>query len=1170
MKPRMESPRNRSLAKPRQAISIALAALAVAAMVTLLPAATGDTIADGVLGQPDFVHESPNTVNGAGMSAPDFVAVDQSATPNHLYVVDTANNRVLGWKTAASFADGAAADLVIGQPDFFSSRPNVTNSQPTANTLYNPTGVAVDSNGNLYVADSGNNRVLEYSAPFSACDDTFPCAGQGASTVFGQLGDFAASGCNFEGFTVTPDADSLCGPNGVALDSHDDLYIADTINNRVLEYITPLTASATPGSGDMTADLVFGQGASGIAFTVNTSNNGGLTGTSLSGPRGLAVDGSDDLYISDTNNNRILEFDEAANPPANVAPRLVFGQSNLTTGLCGSSASINGLCQPYQVAVDAGNNLYVADRENNRALEYSTPFVSGMSADLSFHGPASACINGPLTASTLCAPQGVAVDAAGDVFFADTNDNRVLRFNTPLSSDTVGDSVLGQPDFTHHAANSVDASGVWSPTQVAIDRSSTPNHLYLADTNNSRVLGWTNAASFANGAPADLVLGQPDLFSGGANSGGTASAATMGGPMGVAVDSKGNLYVSDSSNNRVLEFNTPFTTCASPPCAANLVLGQAGFTTTTCAAVSATSLCVPRGLTLDGNDNLYVTDSANNRVLEYITPLSGNAAGGGDAIADLVFGQGASGTAFTSSASNNGGVGATSLNGPRGVAADGSGNLYISDTLNNRVLEFNEDANPPLNVTANMVFGQGGVLTTNACKSASAATLCAPTQLAIDSANNLWVADTSESRVLEFDKPLTTDTAADRVFGQADSLEAAQCNFGNTNAPAAATLCSPTGVALDSAGDLLVADNANNRLLRFDQPLVAAPTPSPTPTPGHTPTPTPVSTPTPAFAGTLSVTTPELFGAVGIGAAKTELLAVHNVSPHKTMIVSLGALGAPFAVLSGFGPFEIAPLHKTTVTLQFAPTAIGKAAGTLDIASTDPTLPNHTFKVALSGRGVAGTLTIPASVGFGSIGIGVAPGSTTFAVKNTGIGTLTGSVGALSAPFNVSAGGGPFTLAPGQKQPVTVQFTPAGAGHVGAKFTITSDDAAHPSVNLSIGGTGVAGHLMVNLPAPVPPAVLRTLGFGKVKTNATLTRTFTVTNSAIGVLDGNVGTFPVGSPFSITQGGGPYTLQPHESLMIGVQFAPVATGKTTATLVITNTAPGTPASVKVATSGNGS
>ena len=203
----------------------------------------------------------------------------------------------------------------------------------------------------------------------------------------------------------------------------------------------------------------------------------------------------------------------------------------------------------------------------------------------------------------------------------------MLRFNTPLSSDTVGDSVLGQPDFTHRAANSVDASGVWSPTQVAIDRSSTPNHLYLADTNNSRVLGWTNAASFANGAPADLVLGQPDLFSGGANSGGTASAATMGGPMGVAVDSKGNLYVSDSSNNRVLEFNTPFTTCASPPCAANLVLGQAGFTTTTCAAVSATSLCVPRGLTLDGNDNLYVTDSANNRVLEHITPLSGNAAG---------------------------------------------------------------------------------------------------------------------------------------------------------------------------------------------------------------------------------------------------------------------------------------------------------------------------------------------------------------------------------------------------------------------------------------------------------------------------------------------------------------------------------------------------------------
>ncbi len=839
----------------------------------------------------------------------------------------------------------------------------------------------------------------------------------------------------------------------------------------------------------------------------------------------------------------------------------------------------------------------MADRGNSRVLEYDTPLISGMTASVAFgQGLAGACLSGGiLTASALCAPQGVAVDTTGDLFVGDTNNNRVVKFNTPLSTNEAGNSVLGQLDFTHHAANSVDAEGVWSPTQVAIDRNSTPNRLYLADTNNSRVLGWRNAASFANGAPADLVLGQADFSSGNGNHGAAAaSASTMAGPAGVAVDSKSNLYVSDTNNNRVLEFNQPFTACAGIfPCvggAANKVFGQALFTTSTCAAVGATSLCAPAGLALDSDDNLYVADSNNNRMLEYITPLTSSlTAGSGDTTADLVFGQGATGlgTEFTTSDCNHPSstVGANSLCKPAGVGADASGNIFVADTLNNRVLEYNEAANPPANVTANHVFGQSGVLTTKTCiMPVSANTLCAPHQIAVDSANNLWVADTSYGRVLEFNKPLTTDTSADRVFGQADSMVAISCNFGNLFAPAAATLCGPTGVGLDSAGDLLVVDSGNNRVLRYNQPLVATPTPSPTLTPGHTPTPTPspvgsptptpgltptpTPSPTPAFGGTLSAATPELFGSVGIGAAKTEMLAIHNLSPHKTMMVSLGAVSPPFGVLSGLGPFEIAPLHKTTVKLQFSPTATGKASGTLNIASTDP---HHlSFPVTLIGHGVAGTLKLPAGIGFGSVGIGVTPASMTFAVKNTGIGTLTGSVGALSAPFSVTVGIGPFNLAPGQKQSVTVQFTPTNVGHAGAKLSIISDDAAHPSVNLPIGGKGVGGHLIVNLAAPIPPALLPTLGFGKVKANTTLIKMFTVTNSARGVLNGSVGTFAGGSPFSVVQGVGAFTLQPHQSLTIGVQFAPIAKGKKTDSLVITDTAPGAPATVKVAVSGKGS
>lgn len=1085
MKSRMEPSRNSSGAKSRPAtlpaMLVAIAALAIVATVPLLPAATGDTIADSVLGQADLLHESPNTVDGASMNAPDFVAVDRKASPNHLYVADTSNNRVLGWNNATSFANGAAADLVIGQLDFFSNRVNLTNGPAAANTLSSPTGVAVDSKGNLYVADSGNNRVLEYAAPFAACA-SLPCVGGAADSVFGQLGDFSASGCNFGGFTLTPDADDLCDPQGVALDSNDNLYIADTTNNRVLEYITPLTVTATAGSGDATADLVFGQGAGGTNFTANACNSGGITGTTLCSPRGVAVDGSNNFYISDSSNSRVLEFDETTNPPANVSPHLVFGQGgSLTTGGCGSLGSLATLCQPYQLVVDGSGNLYVADRANTRVLEYNAPLTSGTTANLSFgQGLGAACLTGgTLTASALCAPQGVAVDEAGDLFVGDTNDNRVVKFDTPLSTDTVGDSVLGQGDFAHNAANSVDADGIWNPTQVAVDLKSTPNRLYLADTNNSRVLGWRNAASFANGAPADLVIGQADFFSGSGNRGGSAGAATMAAPTGVAVDSAGNLYVADTNNNRVLEFGAPFIACGNTfPCvggAANMVFGQGGsFTTTTCAAVSATSLCAPHGLALDSNDNLYVTDANNNRMLEYITPLTpSKTPGSGDTTADLVFGQGTTGVGaeFTTNDCNHPSstVSANSLCRPFGVAADTSNNVYVGDTLNNRVLEYNEAANPPVSVTANTVFGQSGVLTTKACNSpVSADTLCSPQQVVLDSANNLYVADTGNTRVLEFNTPLTTDTIADRVFGQADNMAATSCNFGNTFAPAAATLCDPTGVAVDSAGDLLVADNGNNRVLRYDQPLAATPTPSPTPTPTPAPSSTPTPLPTPAPGGTLSVATPLLFGKVGIGVApKTEFLNIHNLNKHKTMVISLGAEFPPFSVLSGFGPFVIPPLHKTTVTIQFAPTVIGKATGTLDIASTDPHLPNHTFKVTLIGH-------------------------------------------------------------------------------------------------------GAGGHLIVNLPAPIPPATMPTLGFGAVPKNTMHTKTFTVTNSGRGVLNGSVGAFAIGSPFLVTQNPGPFTLQPGKILKIGVQFAPTTKGRASATLVITNTAPGTPVTVKVVVAGRGS
>src|SRR5262249_28610627 len=393
-------------------------------------------------------------------------------------------------------------------------------------------GVGVDAAGKVYGADGGTSRVLEYNTPLAS--------GVTADRVFGQTGSFTSNACNLGGVT----ASSLCTPVGVALDSANDLYIGDETNHRVLEYNTPLAS-------DVVADNVFGQGGS------------------------------------------------------------------FTTAVC-NVASATSLCNPDGVAVDGGGNLYVADLSNSRVLEYDTPLVSGVTAD----------------------------------------------------------RVLGQTAVVYNGPTLVDAGGVLRPNAVALARGVLPSRLYVADTSNNRVLAWASVAAFVNGSPADLVIGQPDFASSSCNTGGR-SATSLCAPSGVAVDTGGNLYVADQTNSRVLEYEAPFATDRT----ADRVFGQGGsFTTGTCnlGGTSATSLCNPAGVATDLAGNLYVADRGSSRVLEYDTPrVSG-------VTADRVFGQGGS---FTLGTCNTGGVSVTSLCSPGGVAVDAAGNVYVADQSNSRVLE---------------------------------------------------------------------------------------------------------------------------------------------------------------------------------------------------------------------------------------------------------------------------------------------------------------------------------------------------------------------------------------------------------------------------------------------------------------------------------------------------
>jgi hypothetical protein len=618
-------------------LALALALWLVRPVIAGIPGTAGDATADRELGEIDFTHTMFDFGGATALSGPFGVAVDPAG---HLYAADSINNRVLGWPSASAFNNGDPASLVIGQPDFYSFRcDDGTAGGDVAGTgadsLCGPEGIAVDSAGNLYVADTIDNRVLEFNRPFLSG----VTHGQPAAMVFGQHGSLVASGCD-DGIALGDvggvGTDSLCDPRAVALDAAGNLYVADSGASRVLEYNTPLNASSgESGAGDALADKVFGQSNN---FTTKICNNGKAGGDvsgrgpdSLCGPTGVTADATGNLYVSDTNNSRILEYNTPLNPSSgelgagDTTADNVFGQNGsfTTTGVndgtaAGDVAGLgpDSLSDPQGLATDSIGNLYAADAGNSRILEYNTPLnsLSGESgagdalADVVFgqgasfttvlcNGSGSGLLAGfgiVIDASVLCSPAAVAVDALGNLYAADSDNGRLLVYHTPLNSgsgesgagDTVADGVLGQTDLGHNMDNfgGPDALELANPASTGVLAASLTidanGHLYVPDTANSRVLGWTSASAFVNGAPAALVIGQPDFFSFACDAGVAGGDINGVGPDslcepgGVAVDSTGNLYVADSNDNRVLEFAQPFSSGKTTGQSAHLVFGQ--------------------------------------------------------------------------------------------------------------------------------------------------------------------------------------------------------------------------------------------------------------------------------------------------------------------------------------------------------------------------------------------------------------------------------------------------------------------------------------------------------------------------------------------------------------------------------------------------------------------
>jgi hypothetical protein len=354
---------------------------------------------------------------------------------------------------------------------------------------------------------------------------------------------------------------------------------------------------------------------------------------------------------------------------------VVLGQGgSFTTGDCNKGGSITAqtLCQPVDAVTDGAGNLYVADYDNNRVLRYNAPVdVTDMTADAVF-GQAGDFTTGTcnkggsVSASTLCRPHNLSM-SFGTLYVVDHLNHRVLGFTDPANS-TVATIVYGQDDFTSSQCNkggATSASSLCYPsgiTEVA------GGIVYISDLGNNRVLAHTNGDM-----TADVVIGQPS-FTSGACPGGGPSATTVCQPLGLAANSLNQLFVAETGADRVLRFSSPTTTDTT----ADQVFGKPDFTTpsSSCPSAGAASLCDPREVSLFGN-SLYVADAGNHRVVRY-QPYST------DSNADAAFGQ----SSLSGGSCNDGGRSASTLCDPHGMVAAANGDLFITDTENNRVLGY--------------------------------------------------------------------------------------------------------------------------------------------------------------------------------------------------------------------------------------------------------------------------------------------------------------------------------------------------------------------------------------------------------------------------------------------------------------------------------------------------
>jgi len=645
------------------------------------------------------------------------------------------------------------APFVLGQPDAKTNRFMTGFAEPV--------GVSLLPGGKLFVADGPANRFLVWN--------TFPTRShQPADFVLGNANASLGPGTVTGEFVIAPRHLTLAGSRLIAMSSDDQ----GTLQTHLYDWPS-VPAQHTPPASD-------------LAFTVNAL-------PLLAGPGSPIVVGSR-LYLSDVAHHRLLTWATVPTSGSTPAP-VAIGQTNLmlTMPNRGTNNPPTGttLAGPLGMAT-VGTRLFVADSVNNRVLIWdNAPTDATMAANVVLGQPSVnvGAINqgNPApSASSLRIPFSVAVSGTR-VVVADSGNNRVLLWNGPVATNAPANVVLGQPDKTTAQPNMGGISGarLWAPISVATDG----NRVVVGDWRNYRVLIW-NSWPTADGAPADIILGQPSETAN-ARLGYTPANDNFLIPAGMARSAKG-FFVLDQGANRVMIYSTPPLRGDE---VASAILGEVDPVST-----SATTLFQPSSISAEG-DALAVADTDNNRVA-----IWRNVTGQSQQPMDVALGQ-----SDLSASTPNTGSANVGLNVPQGVFLRG-GKLYVADSSNHRVLIWN--SLPTQNQQADVVLGQADFKSTmknrNGSMVATAETLNNPTAVLADD-TSIYVCDTDAYRVLIW-KTLTPTNGqpADVVLGQKD--------FSGTAKPAAisnSNFTLPVGLSV-FRNRLYVVDQSAHRVVYFD------------------------------------------------------------------------------------------------------------------------------------------------------------------------------------------------------------------------------------------------------------------------------------------------------------------------------------------------------------------